>query len=219
MVSHRSQRGVRSVERGREKRGSERHGLSAQSCSHCFSSSHAGLEITRHSNRLQHTKNNDTFHNESSYTTKPYIDSLPLWSYIFASSSLSFHRTPQLLIPISSGNMSIPVVEAYLVPSDTSCDTPAPVQGLASHKQVSRAPTVHPPTEVPPQLHELLDRHTWPIGIKRLFLSNISMYHKRYFILDDSSSMMSNDGERLMGEGKKRRYDPGHSLRKVTPSL
>lgn len=93
----------------------------------------------------------------------------------------------------------IPVVEAYLVPTD----------GSISHQQeLSLPPPIEPSAESLEKIDKIFSDHGWPAGLRRLYHQGNSIYRKRYFILDDSSSMMRNDGMRLIGHGNKKRFYP-----------
>lgn len=48
-----------------------------------------------------------------------------------------------------------------------------------------------------------LSQREWPIGLQNLLLKNIVRVPYRFFICDDSGSMSTNDGNRLLGHGNK----------------
>lgn len=50
-------------------------------------------------------------------------------------------------------------------------------------------------------IRNYLSRACWPIGLQTVLINGISTCPVRFFICDDSGSMMSNDGHRLIGEG------------------
>jgi hypothetical protein len=41
--------------------------------------------------------------------------------------------------------------------------------------------------------------HKWPTGLQDTFLSNLARMPMRFFICDDSGSMVASDGHRLLG--------------------
>jgi hypothetical protein len=45
---------------------------------------------------------------------------------------------------------------------------------------------------------EFLQAHMWPVGLQDTFINNLSLISKRFFICDDSGSMMANDGHKLL---------------------
>ena len=47
-------------------------------------------------------------------------------------------------------------------------------------------------------IRNYLSRNSWPAGLQQLVIDSISNIAIRYFICDDSGSMMSNDGHRLV---------------------
>lgn len=50
-------------------------------------------------------------------------------------------------------------------------------------------------------IRNYLSRACWPIGLQTVLVNGIALCPVRFFICDDSGSMMSNDGHRLIGEG------------------
>jgi hypothetical protein len=50
-------------------------------------------------------------------------------------------------------------------------------------------------------IRNYLSRSCWPIGLQKVLIDGISICPVRFFICDDSGSMMENDGHRLIGEG------------------
>ena len=45
---------------------------------------------------------------------------------------------------------------------------------------------------------EILSANKWPIGLQDTFINNLSLIPIRFFICDDSGSMMASDGHKLM---------------------
>ena len=89
----------------------------------------------------------------------------------------------------------VPVVEAYAV-SEPPPPVSAPPAHLSSQIDPPAPPqqTTHPHTEA----REVLAGHKWPLGLQDTFISNLSSITHRFFICDDSGSMMASDGHRLM---------------------
>lgn len=54
-------------------------------------------------------------------------------------------------------------------------------------------------------IREFLSGELWPIGLQDTFIQNLQKIPMRFFICDDSGSMIANDGHRLMDspKGKK----------------
>jgi hypothetical protein len=47
---------------------------------------------------------------------------------------------------------------------------------------------------------EFLSANKWPIGLQDTFVKNLTTIPIRFFICDDSGSMMASDGHRLMAD-------------------
>lgn len=45
---------------------------------------------------------------------------------------------------------------------------------------------------------EFLAANKWPIGLQNTFVENLALISMRFFICDDSGSMMASDGHKLM---------------------
>ena len=52
-----------------------------------------------------------------------------------------------------------------------------------------------------------LSRSAWPKGLQNVFIQGIQTIPTRFIICDDSGSMMSNDGHRVVSQGSKARWD------------
>ncbi len=52
-----------------------------------------------------------------------------------------------------------------------------------------------------------LTGNSWPDGLQELLLKSCLSYPLRFFIIDNSGSMMTSDGERSIMQGKRRRYE------------
>lgn len=55
---------------------------------------------------------------------------------------------------------------------------------------------------------QFLTRNDWPTGLQQAFLKNVAKLPMRYFICDNSGSMVASDGHRLIGEGVNKRVVP-----------
>lgn len=107
----------------------------------------------------------------------------------------------------------IPVVQAYLVPdgSPGAVSSAVPMTGMN-----------YPPAMAPASieaLDKLLIDHHWPAGLRRMLHQNTPLYHKRYFILDDSSSMMTNDGMKLIGQAANQKFYPCSRWSELTAAM
>ena len=76
------------------------------------------------------------------------------------------------------------------------------VDGLTSNKATS--PNISPRVPVAVSVSneaatfEFLNNNNWPRGLQQYILKNANKMAYRYFILDDSGSMATNDGKRLI---------------------
>ena len=50
-------------------------------------------------------------------------------------------------------------------------------------------------------LKKYLTNNGWPTGLRNMLVSGLVSTPARFFICDDSGSMMSSDGNRLVGSG------------------
>lgn len=55
---------------------------------------------------------------------------------------------------------------------------------------------------------EFLSTHGFPLGLQDAFVDSLTKLPLRFFILDDSGSMATNDGKRIIVSGGKKRYVP-----------
>jgi len=53
---------------------------------------------------------------------------------------------------------------------------------------------------------QILQSYGWPEGLKKQFLSSVAKMPIRFIIVDNSGSMMGNDGQRLVQQGGQARY-------------
>lgn len=51
---------------------------------------------------------------------------------------------------------------------------------------------------------EFLSANKWPLGLQDTFVQNLSLISMRFFICDDSGSMMANDGHKLLVDSSGR---------------
>lgn len=90
-------------------------------------------------------------------------------------------------------------------------NTPVYVEAFPSNENFSNAQFVEANNfSAPPAPHfmqgqinetrarEFLQIHGWPFGLQETFLRNLNRIPYRFFICDDSGSMISNDGHRLI---------------------
>jgi hypothetical protein len=50
-------------------------------------------------------------------------------------------------------------------------------------------------------VRDYMSRNSWPAGVQSALIRGLQITPVRYLICDDSGSMMSCDGKRLVGEG------------------
>lgn len=48
------------------------------------------------------------------------------------------------------------------------------------------------------EAREYLSGHKWPLGLQQTFISNLHLIPIRFFICDDSGSMIASDGHKVM---------------------
>ena len=53
----------------------------------------------------------------------------------------------------------------------------------------------------PGAIRDYLSRKSWPFGLQKALIDGLAVTPARFFICDDSGSMMSSDGHRVVGEG------------------
>ena len=51
-------------------------------------------------------------------------------------------------------------------------------------------------------IQSFLRRYTWPIGLQHAFIESCKLIPLRFLIIDDSGSMLTCDGRRVVGRGK-----------------
>jgi hypothetical protein len=88
----------------------------------------------------------------------------------------------------ASGPGKVPVVSAV------------PVEAVAAYAQPAPGGQVFDENGIV----QYLTANGWPNGLQRAFRKNLSTVCKRFFILDNSGSMATNDGHRIVGEGVRK---------------
>jgi hypothetical protein len=114
---------------------------------------------------------------------------------------------------------AVPIASAVLIgndlkhPSSKNISKPnAIIESAvsASHKKKqsnvnqsleSGVPIYNPPNEL--KTKEYLTSHKWPLGLQLALIKSLKKIPIRFIITDDSGSMMTNDGHRLIGQGTK----------------
>ena len=85
-----------------------------------------------------------------------------------------------------------------------------PTENYITATAVEAVPSSPPPTatlSTPLQgyneagAREFLSGSRWPLGLQETFLQNLSRIPIRFFICDDSGSMIASDGHRILGKG------------------
>jgi len=90
------------------------------------------------------------------------------------------------------------------LPVAVAIDTNVPVEGLAVEAVPipitvgGISPNSADQSEIPISL--LAENH-WPLGLQATLVQTVQKYPLRYFICDDSGSMLTNDGNKIVGEG------------------
>ena len=54
-------------------------------------------------------------------------------------------------------------------------------------------------------IRDYLSRSSWPKGLQNVFINGFNTIPTRFIICDDSGSMISNDGHRVVKDGAKAR--------------
>lgn len=79
----------------------------------------------------------------------------------------------------------------------------------ADYNYNAQAPPGPPPPPPPAvrnsnvAIRKYLTSNGWPTGLQDAFIAGTQNCPVRYFICDDSGSMMSSDGHRVVGEGSQ----------------
>lgn len=105
-------------------------------------------------------------------------------------------------VPVS-GKISIATVEGIALDYDdlaVSKNSAADTQGNPSALRSSYAGVEPAPIDTE-QAKEFLTSQGWPPGLQKAFLKLLPRIAYRYFICDDSGSMMQNDGNRIVTSG------------------
>ena len=83
---------------------------------------------------------------------------------------------------------------------------------MSSPNDISLQLGAVPPPPPPPSemnegaVREFLATHCWPDGLQSILISSLKRIPLRFFICDDSGSMMSDDGHRLVKVGEVFKY-------------
>jgi hypothetical protein len=104
-----------------------------------------------------------------------------------------------------------PVAVAAGVPAYSYPDLGAtlPQNGQGYRSQPPPQPTYGPVQHLDQQgAIRYLTNQGWPMGLQQALLKNLDRIPMRFFICDDSGSMSSSDGHRLVGEGARRQVVP-----------
>ncbi len=93
--------------------------------------------------------------------------------------------------------------QAYAVPID---HTYAPL--MSSPTSMASAPIGAPAVPIgnQPALREFLTSNRWPLGLQDTFVRNLQKIPFRFFICDDSGSMITPDGHRAITSGKVTKF-------------
>ena len=96
---------------------------------------------------------------------------------------------------------SIPVevvaVEAYSVDSYYPPNPPASVDVPSFRDGTYQTNAISNHSDA---IRDYLSRSSWPNGLQKVFITGLLTIPTRYFICDDSGSMISGDGHRVVGE-------------------
>lgn len=115
----------------------------------------------------------------------------------------------------TQGSHYPPIVEAYVVPSESSMplsamtsSTPGTTMYGAWLLSILRAIKRKFSTSMTDagSIRDYLSRRSWPAGLQQLILNSLANISMRYFICDDSGSMTSNDGHRLVESNPTPRF-------------
>ena len=113
-------------------------------------------------------------------------------------------------VPVNAQCIS---VEAYPVdaysppPPPSSTDVPAVNEGsnqnLISYdnSQLNSCSISYHPVAI----RDYLSRSSWPKGLQNVFINGFNTIPTRFIVCDDSGSMISNDGHRVVKDGAKAR--------------
>lgn len=105
-------------------------------------------------------------------------------------SLLSRQATAEALpIPQSGNNMTVIDEKPYV--------SSRPMYTISKNSMSSSYKLDAPPNEK--RAKEFLSRHRWPVGVQNAFIKSCKKFPVRFIITDDSGSMMTNDGHRLIG--------------------
>lgn len=97
---------------------------------------------------------------------------------------------------VPSDEKILPPVPPPVTDTDASTDSTISVGILESY--ASRA-------FLEDGLSDYLEKKCWPIGLQKLLVEELKDIPTRFFISDDSGTMMFPDGHKLVGEGESAR--------------
>jgi hypothetical protein len=94
-------------------------------------------------------------------------------------------------------------IEAHAVPAENPSYITATAVGIHPTVVESSAPPAPPGITGINEMgaREFFGGHKWPIGLQDTFINNCKKIPMRYFICDDSGSMVASDGHRIMTSG------------------
>ncbi len=104
---------------------------------------------------------------------------------------------------MSGINKNPTYVEA--IPFDAFVPQAAPVASAPSAPAAMEATNVRAPVNEA-GAREFLTANKWPAGLQDTFVQNLHRIPIRFFICDDSGSMIASDGHRLMTSGNNSKY-------------
>jgi len=104
---------------------------------------------------------------------------------------------------MSGINKNPTYVEA--IPVDAFVPQAAPVASAPSAPAAMEATNVRAPVNEA-GAREFLTANKWPAGLQDTFVQNLHRIPIRFFICDDSGSMIASDGHRLMTSGNNSKY-------------
>ena len=118
--------------------------------------------------------------------------------------------------PTVASAMDIPNAEVVAFPVDATHVYPEVVEGVPYTAGASTMPSYQtvPPTSDgsgssstidEPAARRFLFEKGWPLGLQTALINNLAKVPMRFFICDDSGSMMSDDGNHVIGSGNQTR--------------
>ncbi len=99
-------------------------------------------------------------------------------------------------------------------PSDTGGHPPASTTSATPPAETESSSTMNEPA-----LRTLLSNHHWPKGLQDNFIRNLDKIPYRFFICDDSGSMSTSDGHRIVASGQTTKYVTCTRWKELTTAL